>query len=54
MTLSRDRRRKKKKYTPPSALAKMLATCLNCGEPGPHFVSPSFGDPGFYICTKKA
>lgn len=27
--------------------------CLNCGQPGPHFVPPSFGDRGFYICTKK-
>jgi hypothetical protein len=28
--------------------------CLNgCGEPGPHFVPPSFGDPGFFMCTPK-
>jgi hypothetical protein len=26
--------------------------CPNgCGETGPHFVPPSFGDSGFYICT---
>jgi hypothetical protein len=27
--------------------------CPNCKEPGAHFVPPSFGDPGFYICNKK-
>lgn len=28
--------------------------CPNgCGEPGPHFVPPSFSDPGFYICKPK-
>ena len=25
--------------------------CPNgCGEPGPHFVPPSFGSPGVFIC----
>ena len=28
-------------------------TCPNCGEKGPHFVPPSFGDKGFFICEKK-
>jgi len=27
--------------------------CLNCGEYGSHFVPPSFGDPGFFICEKS-
>lgn len=27
--------------------------CPNCGEYGPHFVPPSFGDKGFFICEKK-
>ena len=27
--------------------------CPNCGEYGPHFVPPSFGEPGFFICEKK-
>ena len=27
--------------------------CPNCGMGGPHFVPPSFGESGFYICTKK-
>ena len=27
--------------------------CPNCGEYGAHFVPPSFGDEGFFICEKK-
>ena len=27
--------------------------CLNCGETGPHFVPPSCGEDGFFICEKK-
>lgn len=28
--------------------------CLNgCGMPGPHFMPPSLGQRGFYICTPK-
>lgn len=27
--------------------------CLNCGELGAHFIPPSFGDAGFFMCTKK-
>jgi len=26
--------------------------CLNCGKEGSHFVSPSLGEPGFYICEE--
>jgi hypothetical protein len=29
---------------------KLLAYCLNCGEKGPHYVPPSLGDRGFYLC----
>lgn len=25
--------------------------CINCGEEGPHFVAPSFGELGFYTCA---
>lgn len=33
-------------------LSAKFKLCLNgCGEPGPHFVPPSFGDPGFFMCT---
>lgn len=28
--------------------------CPNCGEYGAHFVPPSLGEPGFFICKKKA
>lgn len=24
--------------------------CPNCGQPGPHYVPPSCGDPGFFAC----
>ena len=27
--------------------------CINCGEEGPHFVPPCFGDPGFFHCKSK-
>ena len=27
--------------------------CINCGEYGSHFVSPSTGDPGFFMCQPK-
>lgn len=26
--------------------------CNHCGEPGPHFVPPSLGEDGFYICRR--
>lgn len=29
------------------------SVCPNCGQPGAHFVSPSLGDEGFFICDKK-
>ena len=27
--------------------------CLNCGKKGPHFIPPSLGDKGFFLCEKK-
>ena len=27
--------------------------CPNCGEDGPHFVSPSLGEKGFFTCKRK-
>lgn len=27
-----------------------FSVCPNCGGKGPHFIPPSFGDPGFYAC----
>ena len=26
--------------------------CPNCKKEGPHFVGPSFGERGFFICEK--
>ena len=51
MTLRRDRRRGKKKQA--KTFLPLGHKCSNCGEDGPHFVPPSFGDPGFYMCTPK-
>lgn len=28
--------------------------CMNCGKKGPHYVGPSFGDPGFYMCDPES
>jgi hypothetical protein len=36
----------------PSAPARIQMTCPNCGRQEPHFVPPSMGDPGFFICTR--
>ena len=27
--------------------------CMNCGKKGPHFVPPSLGEPGFYMCDSN-
>ena len=27
-----------------------MSVCPRCGEPGPHYVPPSFGDTGFFSC----
>jgi len=27
--------------------------CPNCGKPAYHFVGPSFGEPGFYLCDPE-
>ena len=36
-----------------SPLARTLKSQCpnNCGEPGPHYVPPSLGEPGFFVCT---
>ena len=41
-------KKKKKKQKPILAPTK----CINCGEKGAHFIGPSFGDKGFFICEK--
>ncbi len=32
----------------------LVPKCRRCGEPGPHFVPPCFGDIGFYSCDPPA
>ena len=27
--------------------------CPNCGEQGPHYVPPSLGEKGFFVCERK-
>ncbi|GAH10916.1 unnamed protein product, partial [marine sediment metagenome] len=46
------RLKKKKKKKP--ALSKLSSKCPNCGRAGPHFVPPSCGDKGFFICDSLA
>lgn len=56
MTLRRDRRRGQKKYrasVSPATIGRVWrGGCPNCGHPGPHFIPPSFGDPGFFTCDR--
>lgn len=43
----------KQKILMPSSHAKgnkEMIRCPNCGEQGPHFVPPSIGEKGFFIC----
>lgn len=30
-----------------------MSACPNCGKEGPHFVPPSCGDAGFYLCDER-
>lgn len=49
----RDKRRRR--AVSRSAATKSRDLCWNgCGQPGPHFVPPSMGEPGFYTCTPKS
>ena len=43
---------KRKKIRRNSMAIKPTRICINCKEriTGGHFVPPSFGDPGFFIC----
>lgn len=43
----RDKRRKGKTRTPPG---RMQSICPNCGHLGSHFIPPSLGETGFYVC----
>lgn len=53
MTLRRDRKRGKKR-TPDVSKFRPVSKCINCGEPGPHYVPPGFGDKGFFACETKS
>jgi len=44
------RQLKKKKKT---KLDLVTVKCPNCGEKGPHFIPPGFGDKGFFTCKLK-
>ena len=48
-----NKRQRMKNRATAKALHRMFHRCPNCGEAGPHFVPPSLGDPGFYICKPK-
>ena len=38
----------------PKARDPFAGLCPNgCGKPGPHYIPPSLGDPGFYACHPK-
>lgn len=53
MSGGRAGRRKQKKWRAKYVNAvrlKNASICLNCGRPGPHFVPPGFGTPGFFMC----
>jgi len=30
-----------------------MSKCINCNNEGPHFVPPSFGDEGFFMCNSE-
>jgi len=49
----RQRIKKRKKQGYNSGLKGLLRDCINCGEKGPHFIGPSFGDLGFWACEEK-
>lgn len=49
----RKKNRRQAAYRKSAAALKLSPICRNCGEPGPHFVPPCFGGPGFYMCEKK-
>lgn len=54
MSTRRERAAKRRQWVESANRRKgLVKRCLNCGEAGPHFVPPSFGDPGFYICARS-
>lgn len=49
---NRKKNNRQKAFRKSAAGIKLSPNCMNCGGKGPHFVPPSFGDAGFFICTK--
>lgn len=45
-----DKRQRKKAARRAAAWQPPKPPCPNCGQPGPHFVPPCFGEEGFYAC----
>lgn len=50
--MSRSRTRAKKQRL--QGVYEALQVCIYCGQPGPHYVGPSLGEPGFFICARPA
>ncbi len=42
--------RKRKAVRQAFALPRPKHPCPNCGQPGPHFMPPSLGEPGMWMC----
>ena len=47
----RQRKSKQRRMRPKST--NYLSTCPCCNKKGPHFIPPSFGDKGFFICESS-
>lgn len=51
---ARDLERRKRQLSRGlDALIYGRSACPHCGQPGPHFVPPSMGERGFYICDPE-
>lgn len=48
MKISKETKNKRRNFS----FEVPKAICSNCGKPGPHFVPPSLGEMGFYICNE--
>lgn len=50
MKISRKRKQQRLSF----ALPRPKRPCPNCGQPGPHFMPPSLGEPGMWMCDQLA
>jgi hypothetical protein len=54
MTSHKEKKRKREQYYKTRmAKIKKEFLCVNCGQPGAHYVPPGFGMPGFFDCEKE-